>query len=136
MIAIAWLITAVPAHAQEDLERTAAALVEAWTGADEDALAVLLDGTGVHVALLDKDHGTLDRRNAGVALERFLQSYPARRAQLVRASEVGGSPDRAFVEIRWTAVAAGTSETVSYTLFADLAQQGQGWRVVELRVLP
>ncbi len=135
-IAVLCVVGPQVTSAQESLESTARSMTEFWARADTDAMVRLFDDAGVHVALVDKDHGTLDRRNAAVAVERFLDQYPVRNARLARAPEVGGHPDRGFAEIRWEAVAPGTSETVRYTLFVGLAQRGTDWRVVELRVLP
>ena len=137
LLTLGALFHAPELNAQDELGATARALAAAWSRSDGDAMAQLLDEDGVHLALPDKDHGTLDRRNAVAAVERFLDRYPVQRAELARASEVGeGSTGRAFAEIRWEAVAPGTSETVRYTLFAGLARTGRAWRVVELRVLP
>lgn len=137
LLALAAVVVPAPLPAQEpDLDSAARALARAWSSGRAGAMSGALAEDGVRVALLEKDYGTVDRRNAIAALESFLEQHEVSNVHLARASEVGGSPDRGFAEIRCDAVARGTSEVLTYTLFAGFARTDDAWRVVELRVLP
>ena len=118
-----------------DLETAAVGFAELWAEGDASAIAAVLHRDGVLVALLGEEYGTLDRRNAEAALRDFLRHHEARGAALARASEVDGAVDRGFAEIRWEAVAPGTSELLRYTIFTGFERDGANWRITDLRVL-
>lgn len=133
---MAWAATAPVAAQDAAVEVAARELTEAWSHGRAAVLAERMGPSGVRVALLDRDYGALDRRNAAAALEVFLDRYRVQGATLARAAEVGGTPDRGFAEIRFDVVAKGTSEVLHFTVFAGFARIDDGWWVVELRVLP
>jgi len=130
------VLAAGPLAAQAgDLETAAREFAGLWAEGDAAAISAVLHHDGVLVALLGEEYGTLDRRNAEAALRDFLKHHEARSATLARASEVSGTPDRGFAEIRWEAVAPGTSELLRYTVFTGFAREGDDWRITDLRVL-
>lgn len=118
-----------------DLETAARRFAALWAEGDVATIAAVLHPDGVLVALLGEEYGTLDRRKAAAALHDFLAHHEARSATLTRASEVRGTPGRGFAEIRWEAVAPGTSELQRYTVFTGFVRDGEHWRVTDLRVL-
>jgi hypothetical protein len=129
-------LVAGPVAAQaSDLQTAARSFAGLWAEGDASAISAVLHRDGVLVALLGVEYGTLDRRNAEAALRDFLQHHEATSATLARASEVGGTLDRGFAEIRWEAVAPGTSEPLRYTVFTGFVLDGEVWRVTDLRVL-
>ena len=55
--------------------------------------------------------------------------------RVTQARSLGGDPPRGFVELAWTPLPVGTSEPLSYTVYAGFELGPEGWRLSDLRVL-
>lgn len=119
---------------QPNLEIAAGRFARAWAAADAEGIGTLLASGSVSLHLDDVSHGSLSPRQAVAALQGFLQGRETRKIRVVRTSEVGGSPSRGFAEVAWQAVAVGTVEDLTYTVYVGFVLE-EGWKVTEVRVM-
>ncbi len=133
---VAATVLAGPAAGQQDaLEQAAASFAQALASGDQARIAGALRPDDVLLALLGREHGSLERRRAASALSDFLNAHEFREVTAKRISEVGGSPPRGFAEFTWTAARPETSEVLQFTVFAEFVQEDEDWQVSEVRVL-
>ncbi len=118
------------------LEGTAREVARYWARGEMGHLGRLISSDGV-VLHLDRGGGNtpLPARRALAALRDFLRGYETARVRVSRAVETGGSPPQGFAELEWSAVPAGTSESVRMGVFVGFVEESEGWRVSEIRVL-
>ncbi len=118
---------------QPPLRSVASVVATSWSDGDAEGIARLLSPSGVALHLLGRSQLAAGVRQARAALsELFERSGPAR---VVRAEELGGSPQRGFAEIRWDVTEPGTPDAMRYVVFLGFVGDGDGWRIAEVRVL-
>lgn len=130
-----------PAAGQENpggepqLGAIAQRIAELWARGDLDGLTSLLEPGGVQVQIPGGVGGSLAPRKARAVLGEILEAHGEGRIRVTRTSPSEGTPARGFAELRWSAVARGTSQVLRYTLFVGLVHGSEGWRVYEIRVM-
>lgn len=134
LVAVAGLAGPV-AGQQGALEQAAESFAQALASGDESRITHALRPDDVLLALLGREHGSLERRRAVSALTDFLNAHGSREVALKRVSEVGGAPPRGFAELTWTAARPETREVLRFTVFAEFVLGGEAWQVSEVRVL-
>lgn len=122
-------------RADSVLTVTARAFAAHWATGEASGLAPHLAAEGIRLQLDGPARAATPPRQAVAAIRAFLDGYREGAAEISRAVVAGGTDDRGFVEIRWTARVAGTSQEVEHTLFLSLARSEDRWRVEELRLL-
>ncbi len=133
---VAALFIADPAAGQQRaLEQASESFAQALAAGDASRIAEALRPDDVTLALLGREHGSLERRRAVSALTDFLGAHESREMTVKRISVVGGKPPRGFAEFVWTAARPETAELMRFTVFAEFVQEGQDWQVSEVRVL-
>lgn len=124
------------AQDQAQLQTVARQIAAAWAGGAAQGVTSRLAADGVSLHLEGTVSGTLPTRNATAALRDYLRGHQPGEASINRISTLEGSGDRGFVELRWTTRRAGTSQTLRRTVFLGLREEGGGWVVDQIRVLP
>ena len=109
---------------------------ERWAEPNSNALLELFDPNGVLFAFEGREHRDLDRPKLLATVDQVRDGAVGGGVRLLRVVPVAGSPGRAFAELLWEAVMAGTSESVEYTVYLGLVQRADRWWVSEIRLLP
>ncbi|TVP54052.1 MAG: hypothetical protein EA351_14055 [Gemmatimonadales bacterium] len=107
-----------------------------WAAGQAESLGPLLARDGIRLHLDGPARSATPPRQAMAAVRDFLRGFEERTAQVTRAAVAGGTEDRGFVELAWSARRTGTSQWVEYTLFLSMARLDGHWRVEEIRLLP
>lgn len=133
------VLVAGPVEAQEpedELRAAAERVASRWSASDVARLGDLLlpRGIGVHVPGAGRE--MLDPRKAIAALEELLGRLRTTGVRVARVHRTAGGGDRGSAELRWEAVAPGTSEILRHTVFVGFTLDDDRWRIYEIRVLP
>ncbi len=107
-----------------------------WAAGQAEGLGPLLARDGIRLQLDGPARSATPPRQAVAAVRDFLRGFEERTAQATRAAVAGGTEDRGFVELAWSARRTGTSQWVEYTLFLSMTRMDERWRVEEIRLLP
>ncbi len=129
---LAGLVLPQAAHAQA-LKPLVDRLTRAWMQADASAIASFAAKDGVTLDIGSSRVGPVPARQAAAALRKLFESRENVADRAGMARPVGGSADRAFVEITWTTRARGTTVPERSTVYFGLALEGDRWRVTEIR---
>lgn len=128
------VLLALPSAARaQELKPLVDRLTRAWTKADASAIASFVSQNGVTLDIGVSRVGPIPARQAAAALRKLFESCETVGARAGMARPVGGSSDRAFVEISWTTRARGTTVPERSTVYFGLALEGTRWRVTEIR---
>jgi hypothetical protein len=130
-----WTGWALSAQNQGELTVLAAGVARAWAGGSDQAVVQLLVQGQVRLHLDGGVSATLPTRQASAALRDYLRRYQAGQVEVARVSLVEGAGERGFIELRWTAQRAGTSQPLRRTVFLGLRHDGRSWGVDEVRVM-
>ena len=139
-----WLVTSLAllalaagvsstAAQETPLRPVASAVATSWSDGDADGIARLLSPSGVALNLLGRSQPAAGVRQARAALSELFERSGA--ARVVRAEELGGSPQRGFAEIRWDVTEPGTPDAMRFVVFLGFVGDSDGWRIAEIRVL-
>ena len=118
---------------QPSLAGVAATAARYWSQRDADGLAGVLSPGGVALHLLDESHPAAGVRQARAALSDLLGR--GGRAQVTRTEQLGGAPQRGFVELGWEVTAPGAPAALRYVIFLGFVLEDETWRISEIRVL-
>lgn len=133
-LAVVALAVAVPASAQE-LAGVVDRVAAAWARGDANGIVAFAARSGVSLDVDGDPVGPLGRRQAAAVLRRLFDKHETVNARTGRAKVVGGSPEKGFGEISWTARVRGTSIPERSTVFVALLREDDRWRVTEIRVM-
>ncbi|MFC1662490.1 hypothetical protein ACFL3S_13720 [Gemmatimonadota bacterium] len=122
-----------PSHS---LEAEAGRFAEYWGAGDHAGLVSMMSAGGIRLHVLDEAHVSISTRQAHASIKGFVSRYSGGEALVTRVFQGGGEPSDGFAEIRWWTLAAGTTESVTFTIFVGFVLADQGWVVSEIRVLP
>ena len=129
------LLKAAPAHAQR-LDDIVSIVTLAWSQGDTRVLAAMAARDGISIETKEGRMGPLGPRQASAVLRRLLEDRETVSIRQGQTHVVGGSPRRAFSEIRWTTRAPDTTQSERLTIFIELVQEGERWRITQIRMLP
>lgn len=129
------LLHAVPARAQR-LDDIIEILTFAWSQGDTRALAAMASREGISIETSEGRMGPLGARQASAVLRRLLNDRETVSIRHGQTHEVGGSPRRAFSEIRWITRAPATTQPERLTIFIELVEERGLWRITQIRMLP
>ncbi len=108
---------------------------ERWAQPGSPGLVETLDPSGVLLAVYGREHRDLDRPKLLATVAQVHGDAVAGGVRLLRIVPVAGSPDRAFAELVWEAVMAGTSESIEQTIYLGLVFRDGRWWINEIRLL-
>lgn len=117
------------------LEDVAVAIAAYWAEGDAAGLASVVDDAGAGLHLEGERHPALAPRQVRATLEDLFGERRGGSVVVEHTERVGGAPPRAWAELRWTTVTAGTADPLSYRVFVGFVEAGGRWRIDEIRVL-
>jgi hypothetical protein len=79
--------------------------------------------------------GVLKPNQVAAVLRNVFDENETVSARTDRAQVMGGSPQRAFGEVVWTARVRGTTIPQRSTVFLALILEEDGWRITEIRLM-
>jgi hypothetical protein len=129
------LLYAAPASAQR-LDDIVDILTFAWSHGDTRALAAMAARDGISIETKEGRMGPLGSRQANAVLRRLLDERQTVSIRQGVTQEVGGTPRRAFSEIRWIVRTPDTTQPERLTIFIELVHEGERWRITQIRMLP
>lgn len=129
------LLKASDAHAQR-LDDIVDIVRFAWSQNDAKAVAAMSARGGVSIETKDGRLGPLGARQANAVLRRLFDDRETVSMRIGRTQIVGGSPKRAYSEITWVSRVPDTTETERVTVLLELVQEGEEWRITQIRMLP
>jgi hypothetical protein len=135
LVAAFGLFQAAPAHAQR-LDDIIEILAFAWSHGDTKALAAMAARDGISIETREGRMGPLRPRQASAVLRRLLDERETVSLRPGVTQEVGGSPRRAFSELRWVSRTPNTNQPERLTIFIELVHEGERWRITQIRMLP
>ena len=129
------LLQVAPAHAQR-LDDIIDILAFAWSHGDTKALAAMAAREGISIETREGRMGPLRPRQASAVLRRMLDERETVSIRPGVTEVVGGSPRRAFSELRWVSRTPGTNQPERLTIFIEFVHEGDRWRITQIRMLP
>jgi hypothetical protein len=125
---------ATSAKAQE-LPSVVDRVAAAWGRGDANGIVAFAARSGVSLDVDGDPVGPLGTRQAAAVLRRLFDNHETVNATTGRAKVVGGSPEKGFGEISWTARVRGTSIPERSSVFIALVREDDRWRITEIRVM-
>lgn len=115
-------------------EALARSVAAAWASGDGDAVTRHFAGTGVALELPGSSNPAVRPAQARAALQRLFRSQETREVRVVEVKRLGGTPPRGLARLVWRVASGGAAR--SHPLFLALVDDGAGWSVTEIRLLP
>lgn len=135
LVAMAIAGTAGRAHAQQ-LESAMSRFSGAWRQSDDKAVASLIARDGATIETSEGRMGPLGPRQAAAVLRALFEGRDTHGLRTRQMQDVGGSPQRAYAEVIWTAVATETTQPMRVVLFVEwVLDQDKTWRITRIRML-
>lgn len=135
LMALAISATAVRADAQQ-LESAMSRFSGAWRQGDDKAIASLIARDGATIETGDGRMGPLGARQVAAVLRELFEGRDTHGVRTRQMQDVGGSPQRAYAEVIWTAVAPETTQPMRVVLFVEwVLDQDKTWRITRIRML-
>lgn len=129
------LLMASQAHAQR-LDDIVDIVRFAWSNSDAKAVAAMGASDGISIETKAGRMGPLRTRQANAVLRRVFEERETVSMRPGKTQIVGGTPRRAFSEITWVTRAPDTTESERITILLELVQEGERWRITQIRMLP
>ena len=127
-------ISAASASAQK-LEPVLRGVAQAWHRGNVGGITGLSASAGISLDVDGNSVGPLGPRQSGAVLRRVFEGRESVSAAPSMSRTVGGQPARAFGEITWTTRARGTTIPERATVFVAFVQEGDSWRITEIRLM-
>jgi hypothetical protein len=121
-------------HAQ-DLDAVVNRVTSAWSRGDVSAIARLAANGGMSLDVDGVAVGPVAARQATAVLRRLFDAFETDAVQRGMTRTAGGSPQRAFSELAWTARVRGTSISQRRTVFVAYVREDDGWRISQIRLM-
>jgi hypothetical protein len=134
-VVLALLLPATPVRAQ-GLEETMRRVASMWAGGDVRGITGQAATSGFALELDARASGPVGSRQAAAALRSLFEDRETVSVRPGVVRVVGGEPSRAFGEMQWITRTRGTTIPERRTVFVAFVQEGRGWRVTEIRVMP
>lgn len=125
---------AAPASSQ-NIDAALQRVASAWQRGQVGTITGMSSRNGMMINVDGGSVGPLGARQAAAALRRVFEDRESVSARPTMSRSLGGDPARAFGEITWTTRARGTTIPESATLFVAFVQEGDGWRITEIRLM-
>lgn len=106
-----------------------------WAEPGSADLLDVFDPRGVLLAFDGREHRDLDPPKLLATVDQVREDAIGGGVRLLRVVPVGDNNTRAFAELLWEAVMAGTSEAVEHTVYLGLVQRDERWWISEIRLL-
>lgn len=135
LLVVIMLLKASHAHAQR-LDDIVDIVRFAWSNSDAKAVAAMGASDGISIETRNGRMGPLRTRQVNAVLRRLFEERETVSIHPGRTQIVGGSPRRAFSEITWVTRAPDTTEPERITILLELVQEGERWRITQIRMLP
>lgn len=119
----------------QGLEEVAGAFARAWARGEIDRVTAHLAPDRIQLQFGASRHSGLTRRQASATVRDLLRNQEGGSFRILRLSEVGGTPNRGFAEVKWGSVPRGTTQRVTHTVYVGFLQADGRWWVSEIRVL-
>ena len=126
-------VPASPTWAQT-LETSARQVAEAWADSSLKDLESLLDPSGSLFEVEGREHINLTPARVVAAVSDLRRRHMSGNVRVVRAVDVGGEPNQAFVELAWDAIEDGTSEPRERRVYFGLTMRNDRFWITEIRI--
>jgi hypothetical protein len=134
LAAFAALIVALPVRAQ-NVRPVVESIASSWSRADAGSIAGIASRDGVSVQIGGDKKGILKPNQVAAVLREVFDGSETVSARTDRVGAMGGTRQRAFGEISWTARVRGTTNPQRSTVFLALVHEDDGWRISEIRLM-
>jgi hypothetical protein len=135
LLALAMTTTAARAEAQQ-LDAVMSRFVGAWRHNDEKAIASMIAREGASIETEAGRLGPLGARQAAAVLRTIFEGNATRGVRTRQVHDVGGSPQKGYAEVIWTALAPETTEALHIIIFVELLlEPDRQWRVTRIRLM-
>jgi hypothetical protein len=135
LLALATTTAVARADAQQ-LDAVMSRFVVAWRQNDEKAIAALIAREGASIESPAGRLGPLGARQAAAVLRTIFEVNATRGVRTRQMQDVGGSPQKAYAEVVWTALAPETTQPLNIIIFVELVlEQDKNWRVTRIRLM-
>ena len=124
-----------PLRGQASLEEAAGTFTRSWAEGDLGGIEDFLGDVPVSRFLEDRSYVSIPPRNARATLRDYLARHGGGTATMVRTERTGLDPIRGFAQLEWDIPLPGTPEVLRHTVFVELVETNDGWRVTEIRIL-
>ncbi len=124
-----------PLRGQASLEEAAGTFTRLWTEGDLGGIEEFLGDGPISLFLEDRSYLSVPPRNARATLRDFFVRHGGGTATVVCTGRTGLDPVRGFAQLEWDIPLPGTPEVLRHTVFVELAETSDGWRVTEIRIL-
>jgi len=119
----------------QELGKFTERLTLAWMRGDAGGIAGLIADRGVSMNVEGELAGPLATRQAGAVLRRVFSDVETISVTLASRKVLPGTPARAYLELLWTRRARGTTIPDRATVFVAVVQEGDNWRITDIRLL-
>ncbi|MBW3535452.1 MAG: hypothetical protein KY453_09600 [Gemmatimonadetes bacterium] len=126
---------ALSAQGRVPLQDVATAVAAYWAEGDAAGLASLVSDAGARLHLEGERHPALPPRQVRATLEDMFGDVRRGSVSVERAEQMDGSPPRGWAELRWDTVPPGMAEPVAHRVFIGFMEDGDRWRIAEIRVM-
>ncbi len=126
---------AIDASQQSPLEEASTLFVQAWSARDMAGVAAAMAPRGIRLYVGRDEFELLGTRQARAALDAYLEGLAVGALDVERVSDLGGSPRRGSLRLRWQTSARGTSESLVFTIFVGYERGEAAWRITEIRIM-
>ena len=108
----------------------------AWRQSDDKAVASLIARDGATIETSDGRLGPLGPRQAAAVLRALFEGRATKNVRTRQMQDVGGSPQRAYAEVIWTALAPETNQPMRVVVFVEwMVDEDKTWRITRIRLL-
>jgi len=118
----------------QTLENTASAVAAAWANSSLRDLEALLDPAGSLFEVEGREHIALTPSRVVAAVADLRRGHVSGNVRVVRAVDVGGEPNQAFLELAWDTIEDGTSEPHERRVYFGLTMRGGRFWITEIRI--
>jgi uncharacterized protein (TIGR02246 family) len=133
LLPLALLLFAVSSAQAQDLESVMDRFESWWARGDASAIAGLAARDGITIDLDGKPLGPLGGRQISALLKRLFDDHETIQVRKLVTQVMGGRPARASSEISWVMRSKGTTIPEKTSVFIALVQEGERWRITEIR---
>ena len=135
LITMALALAAASSVAAQALDPVVDRLTASWSRGDAGGIVAFAASRGLSLDVAGQRVGPLPPRQAAAVLRKLFEVAETVNTRVAMAKVTGGAPRRAFIEITWTTRVRGTTIPQRSTVFLGLVQEGERWRLTEIRHL-
>lgn len=135
LLAAALCLLSTAGASAQSLDPVLQRVAHAWHRGQVGTITGLSASGGISLDVDGSSVGPLGPRQTAAVLRRVFDGRESVSAAPSMSRTVGGEPARAFGEITWTTRARGTTIPERATLFVAFVQEGDSWRITEIRLM-